>query len=63
MKTEVTHELVKVLKEELMNKGSVSIPSIGTFGVEHRRQHRVEYADGRIVLEPPKDVIVFSPDT
>ncbi len=63
MKNRTTSELVKVLKEELMNKGSVAIPSLGTFSVEHRRQQRVEYADGRIVLEPPKDIIAFTPDT
>ena len=55
-------ELANVIREELMKRGTVSIPSLGTFKVEHRSQERKSQDDGTVVMTPPSDRLHFSPD-
>lgn len=56
-------ELAKIIRDELMKRGSVSIPSLGTFKVEHHSQERKLKPDGTVVMTPPSDRLHFSPDS
>jgi nucleoid DNA-binding protein len=56
-------ELAKIIREELMKRGTVSIPSLGTFRVEHTSQQRKLKKDGAVVMTPPVDRLHFSPDS
>lgn len=56
-------ELVNIIREELMKRGVISIPSLGTFRVEHHSQERKSFNDGKVVMTPPSDRLHFSPDT
>jgi nucleoid DNA-binding protein len=56
-------ELATIIREELMKRGSVTIPSLGTFNVEHLSQERKSQIDGTVVMTPPYDRLHFSPDS
>ncbi len=63
MNEELKIELANIIREELMKRGTVSIPSLGTFKVEHHSQERKLHNDGTVVMTPPSDRLNFSPDT
>jgi len=63
MKERLVEELAAIIREELMKRGTVSIPSIGSFRVEHQRHVRKETTDGKVVIAPPVDSLVFNSDT
>lgn len=63
MNEALKNELAKIIREELMKRGSVSIPSLGTFKVEHHSQERKNNPDGTVVMTPPSDRLHFSPDS
>jgi len=63
MNEELKIELANIIREELMKRGTVSIPSLGTFRVEHHNQERKLQNDGTVVMTPPSDRLNFSPDT
>lgn len=62
MKEQILRELVRIVRDELMDKGAVSIPSMGTFSVEHEPPRRKDEHGGHETLTPPRDVIHFTPD-
>ncbi len=63
MNEDLKIELANIIREELMKRGVVSIPSLGTFKVEHHTQERRSQADGTVVMTPPADRLNFSPDS
>ncbi len=63
MNEELKTELVKIIREELMKRGSVSIPSLGTFKVKHHSQQRQLSNDGTVTMAPPSDRLNFIPDS
>jgi nucleoid DNA-binding protein len=62
MNEELKIELANIVREELMKRGSITIPSLGTFKVEHHSQERKSKEDGTVVMTPPSDRLNFSPD-
>ena len=63
MNEELKAELVKIIREELMKRGVVSIPSLGTFKVEHHSQQKFLMNDGTVTMAPPSDRLHFNPDS
>jgi len=63
MNERLVEELVAIIREELMKRGTVSIPSVGSFRVEHQRHSRKETTDGKVVMTPPVDSLIFNSDS
>ena len=53
--------LVEAVRDALTQGDAVHIPSLGTFRVEHRPSTKEHLPDGGVVMQPPRNVIVFSP--
>ena len=53
---------VEVVKEEVSKKQSVQIEGLGTFQIKHQKQYQQQFDNGRVVMMPPKDQIVFKED-
>ncbi|HAC15730.1 MAG TPA: hypothetical protein DCE78_07275 [Bacteroidetes bacterium] len=51
--------LVHVLREQLLSNKTVAFDGIGTFHVEHKQQTTRKESDGKTVILPPKDVLIF----
>lgn len=47
------------IRDQLIMKNSVEIKGLGTFKAEHIAQKQETLADGRVVMNPPKDTIQF----
>jgi nucleoid DNA-binding protein len=63
MNEDLKNELLNIIRDELMKRGTVSIPSLGIFKVEHHSQERKLQEDGSVVMTPPSDRLNFSPDS
>lgn len=59
MNKEFIYAFKEVVREQLVNKNKVELEGLGAFVVEHREQHQKKYDNGRIVVMPPSDVVVF----
>lgn len=55
-------EIVTLLAGQLKKHGQVQINGLGTFSITHQKQEQQQDNDGRIVMKPPADVIVFTPE-
>lgn len=55
--------MVDVLQDALAHGETVAWPRLGTFRVEHRSSQIEEQPSGEVVMHPPRDVVVFEPDT
>lgn len=53
--------LSEIVRERLMEGEVVQVPGLGHFRVEHRPSEVEERPDGQVVMQPPRDVIQFSP--
>ncbi len=55
--------LVEVVRETLERGEEAHLPGLGTFRVEYRPSHAEELPTGDVVMRPPRNEIVFSPQT
>ena len=53
--------LSNILREVLTQDEQLHLPELGTFQVEHHLSEVKELENGRIVMTPPQDAIVFIP--
>lgn len=60
---DVLRAFSEAVRERLMRRDSVTVPGLGTFTVQHDPSRAAETPDGRRILQPPADVIVFEPTT
>lgn len=61
MNKEFIYAFKEVIREQLVRKNKVDLDGFGIFEVQHREQHQKKYENGRVVLMPPADEIVFKP--
>jgi len=54
--------LVHVLREQLLSNNTIHLEGLGSFHVEHKKQTTVKSDDGKTVVMPPEDVVVFVSD-
>ncbi len=59
---ELKRAMAEVIREQAANKEAVQIDGLGTFKPVHRKQHQTQYRNGRVVLMPPNDYILFTPE-
>jgi len=52
----------EVIREQIARKKVVEIEGLGVFRVEHQKQFQKQYNNGRVVMMPPENSIVFSPE-
>jgi nucleoid DNA-binding protein len=52
--------LVYVLREQLLSNKTIVFDDIGTFHVEHKQQMTRKESNGKTVILPPKDVLIFN---
>lgn len=55
--------LADLVREALANREEVTLPGLGTFRVHHMPSEMIEAEDGRIVMHPPRDEVIFIPET
>ena len=60
-KEEFRAALVAVIRENVMQKKTIRISGLGTFKSVHAKQYQKQFDNGRVVLEPPRDFIQFTP--
>lgn len=58
----LTRALVDHLREVLVDGEDVFVPGLGTFHVHHEMSRVREHPDGRIEMQPPRDVVAFAPE-
>lgn len=58
---EVAAAVADVVRTALTHGDDVHLPGLGTFFVEHQ-DSRLEERDGQMVMEPPRDIVAFSPE-
>lgn len=63
MNKEFVHAFKEVIRDQLVSKNKVEVEGFGIFAVEHREQHQKKYDNGRVVVMPPSDVVVFKSNT
>lgn len=51
-----------VIRERVVRGDEVVLKGVGSFRKEHRNQYQKQFEDGRVVLMPPRDTIIFTPD-
>jgi nucleoid DNA-binding protein len=51
----------EVIRDRLMRRDATTVPGLGTFEVLHHPSRVAETDDGRRLLRPPTDVVVFEP--
>lgn len=54
--------LISVLRDVLHEKKTVELEGLGTFKSIHIKQYQKPEPDGRVVLMPPIDYILFTPE-
>jgi nucleoid DNA-binding protein len=52
--------LVEVLRDQLLNQKIVHIHGLGSFRVDHKKQYTTKTEEGKSVIMPPRDVIIFT---
>lgn len=62
MDKEFIQHFSEVIREQLVDNNPVQLEDIGTFSQEHRKQSQQQYNDGRVVMVPPQNTIVFTPE-
>lgn len=54
--------LAQYVQEQLLQGETMHVPGLGAFSVEHRSSEVVQHPDGRSVMKPPADEVVFTPE-
>ena len=54
--------LKSVIRDQLIKKNTIKITGIGILKLRHRAQYQQQREDGRVVMQPPKDYIEFTPE-
>ncbi len=62
MKEEFTKAFSEVIREQIAQKNEVKLNGVGIFKLKHRKQSQQQHDDGRVVMLPPKNTIVFTPE-
>jgi len=52
----------EVMREQLIQKNSVHVEGLGRFENQHQQQVQMSGSDGQVVMMPPCDRVVFTPD-
>lgn len=60
--SKLEEDIVAVITENLKKKYTVQVDGLGSFSVKHQTQVQKQEKDGRIVLLPPANVVVFTPE-
>ena len=60
---EITESIASLISESLEKGESVSLAGLGTFSVQYRPSHSEIDAEGQQLLHPPKDIVIFSPES
>ncbi len=55
----IAQRIIAILTGHLKKHQQVQINGLGTFAVEHQKQAQKQEKDGRIIITPPADVLVF----
>lgn len=58
----ITRALVDHVRDALVDGESVHVPGLGTFHRHHEMSRVREQPDGRIEMQPPRDVVAFAPE-
>lgn len=53
---------ISVMREQLHAKKNIKIEGLGTFKSVHIKQYQKPEPDGTIVLMPPIDYVLFTPE-
>ncbi|TNE71816.1 hypothetical protein EP331_08545 [bacterium] len=54
--------LISVLREQLQAKKTIELDGLGSFKSIHIKQYQKPEPDGRVVLMPPIDYVLFTPE-
>lgn len=54
--------LTAVVRKHIMQQNQVFIDGLGSFRMEHVKQSTSKGKNGKTVINPPRDVIVFTPE-
>lgn len=52
----------EILREEIIKKNVVELEDLGHFEVIHKKQYQKKLEDGQVLMMPPEDVVVFTPE-
>ncbi len=52
----------EIVRKEIIKKNTVEISGFGRFEVIHQKQHQKKKENGQLVMMPPRDFVVFSPE-
>lgn len=52
----------EIVREEIIKKNTVELEELGRFEVIHNKQYQKKLDDGQVLMMPPEDVIVFTPE-
>lgn len=63
VKNKTEQEVAAIIAGALKKHGEVSVKGLGSFSVRHCNQDHRQEKNGRILMDPPSDVIVFNPET
>ena len=58
----IEKEIVTILAAHLKKHDQLQINGLGTFSISHQKQEQQQEKDGRIVMNPPADIITFTPE-
>lgn len=62
MDKKLVRALKEVIREEIIKKNTVEIEGLGRFEVIHQKQHQKKLADGQVLMMPPRDNVIFTPE-
>ena len=50
------------IRDQIIMKNSIEVEGLGVFSAEHTSQKQEKRADGKTIMLPPKDSILFKPN-
>ena len=62
LKDQIATILPEVVIELLADGEEVHIPGLGTFRLQHEESEMEKKSEGRVLMKPPRDTIMFAPD-
>ncbi|MEX0994019.1 MAG: HU family DNA-binding protein [Balneolaceae bacterium] len=62
MNTTFIKAFKEAIREEIIKKNTVALEGLGRFEVIHQKQHQKKLDDGQVLMVPPRDVVVFTPE-
>ena len=62
MEKQLIKALRETMREELLRQHAIEIDGLGRFEAVHKEQHQKRTEDGKTVMMPPQDRIVFTPE-